>query len=303
MAGKVIVLCYHRINELDIDKNCLAVSEENFRSHLKWLKDNYVLLSADEDWNITSKDGVVVTFDDGYEDFYSKALPILKELDVPATVFITNGEDADSRMMWWDELEYLIYDGYTPPFLRLEDDLFAYNWRLDSIQKKDDCYEQIHFLMKNLISCEKRNDWLNQMWKWKGKERTLIDRYKMLSDEKIIELSKCSLITLGAHTLFHGSLKNRDEKEQKIEIEESIDKLEHVIQRKTSVFSYPFGVHEKDYDDIANEICKSKGINKTFSTNFGAWNNSMSLFNIKRNGVNNKDLEEFKEYLKCIEEA
>ena len=303
MQRKVIVLCYHRINTLDLDKNLLAVSEENFREHLRWLNGNYDILRAEEDWESEGRDAVVITFDDGYEDFYIKALPIIEEMKIPATVFITNGKDVSNRMMWWDELEYLIYDRYTPPYLHLKDGIFDYEWSLDCNENKDECYKQIHFLMKNLISSERREEWLIQMWRWKREKRTLIDRYKMLSDEEIIELSKNPYITLGAHTLNHSALKNRSIDEQQIEIKDSIRKLENTIRRKTTVFSYPFGVYGKDYDEIANGYCEENGIEKTFATNFGAWNPKDGLLNIKRNGINNKNLEEFKAYLKWIEEA
>ncbi len=82
MAKRVINLCYHRINNLEIDINRLAVSTHNFRNHLEWIKDNYIILKSEDDWNEISKDGGVVTLDDGYEELYTKALLILKEINI-----------------------------------------------------------------------------------------------------------------------------------------------------------------------------------------------------------------------------
>ncbi|GAI45418.1 unnamed protein product, partial [marine sediment metagenome] len=47
-----------------------------------------------------------VTFDDGFENNYSIAAPILKSLDIPATFYITTGWVQDNTMVWIDRIEY-----------------------------------------------------------------------------------------------------------------------------------------------------------------------------------------------------
>jgi len=154
--------------------------------------------------------------------------------------------------------------------------------------------------MKNIISSERRDNWLEMLWEWKGEKRNLIKRYKMLNNSQIEELANSELITIGAHTLSHSAIKNRSMKERKIEIEESIMKLKDISGTNIELFSYPFGVYGKDYDEKDNELCKIVGIRKTFSTNFGAWNEIDGDMNIKRNGVNNKNLYSFKNYYSRI---
>src|SRR5262249_44705633 len=64
---------------------------------------------------------VVVTFDDGYADNATTALPLLERYDVPATCFVTTSAVASSREFWWDELERLLLERVDlPPELRLE---------------------------------------------------------------------------------------------------------------------------------------------------------------------------------------
>lgn len=48
------------------------------------------------------------TVDDGYADFYKVAAPVLRDLNVPATVFCTAGFVDERCWLWWDALRYLI---------------------------------------------------------------------------------------------------------------------------------------------------------------------------------------------------
>lgn len=57
---------------------------------------------------------VVITFDDGYRDFYTTAYPILREYGFTATVFIVTGKTSDQRLSFkesecltWDEVREL----------------------------------------------------------------------------------------------------------------------------------------------------------------------------------------------------
>ncbi|MGO4076030.1 polysaccharide deacetylase family protein, partial [Staphylococcus aureus] len=59
------------------------------------LKDNdYVTLSPEEVYRVfttnsmPSKKSVLITFDDGYTDNYTKAFPILKQYEMKATIFM-----------------------------------------------------------------------------------------------------------------------------------------------------------------------------------------------------------------------
>ncbi|MFD4416963.1 polysaccharide deacetylase family protein [Bacillus safensis] len=85
------ILMYHSISS----GNSLRVPKSEFASHMKWLKDNdYVTLSPEEAYRVfttnsmPSKKSVLITFDDGYTDNYTKAFPILKQYGMKATIFM-----------------------------------------------------------------------------------------------------------------------------------------------------------------------------------------------------------------------
>lgn len=91
----VPVICYHYIGEDPSGKSPLIISEEKFKEHLKTIKDNgYITLTMEELNDYLFKDrpipekSVVITFDDGSIDNYTKAFPILKEFNVKATMYV-----------------------------------------------------------------------------------------------------------------------------------------------------------------------------------------------------------------------
>ena len=124
--SKVNILYYHRINDIQNDRHLLCVTPENFEQQLKFLKHNYNILRFEEDWSQTDRDSIVITFDDGYMDNLTHALPILEGENIPATVFVSTGNMEKNCELWWDELETVLFTGdIFPKELRLKDDTYG----------------------------------------------------------------------------------------------------------------------------------------------------------------------------------
>ena len=90
----VPVLMYHHIDEKG-KTSTLSVSPENFRRQMRFLSShNYNVISLAEfvqairNQTILPRNTVVITFDDGYDDNYYLAYPVLKKYTLPATVFV-----------------------------------------------------------------------------------------------------------------------------------------------------------------------------------------------------------------------
>jgi len=95
-VSRIIILMYHIIDDAKTDiESALCCSPRLFEEQVKYLANSeYTLVNLDDIADILSgnksfeTDVVALTFDDGFEDFYLNALPILKRYKVPSTLFV-----------------------------------------------------------------------------------------------------------------------------------------------------------------------------------------------------------------------
>ena len=114
---KVLVLNYHKIDYTFIS---LAVRPEDFDNQMKYLRDNgYHTINPDELYEALAGNGtlpenpVLITFDDGYEDNYANAYPILKKYGFKATIFVATGflDKHKKGYLSWDEAREMNKNG------------------------------------------------------------------------------------------------------------------------------------------------------------------------------------------------
>ena len=100
----VPILMYHEIAARPETASRLAVSPDQFAAQVGYLHDaGFSTLTFTEAAELLAADpgrlpakAVVLTFDDGYADFHSQALPVLDKYGFTATVFVTTGWIADA---------------------------------------------------------------------------------------------------------------------------------------------------------------------------------------------------------------
>jgi peptidoglycan/xylan/chitin deacetylase (PgdA/CDA1 family) len=110
----VIVLMYHRINgPAPEDQSLTGLPVQHFAAQMRWVRDNCDPIHPDElqarvTRVRTSKPAVLVTFDDGYRDYHDRAYPVLRELRIPAVVFLaTSFIDAGGEgLLWTEQLQW-----------------------------------------------------------------------------------------------------------------------------------------------------------------------------------------------------
>jgi len=112
----VPILTYH---SFDYGHGLLSVSPENFERQMKLIKQHgYHVISFDEaveEMKAKRKfahNTVVITIDDGYQNNYTVAYPILKKYGFPATIFLaTNFMDTKQGFLTWDQVREMSHNG------------------------------------------------------------------------------------------------------------------------------------------------------------------------------------------------
>lgn len=61
-----------------------------------------------------ARGAVILTADDGYRDFFTHAFPVLTELGLPGTLFVTTGFVDGHTWMWWDKVAYICRETTVP---------------------------------------------------------------------------------------------------------------------------------------------------------------------------------------------
>lgn len=101
-----VILLYHRVANVEDDPHLLCVSPENFRSQLRAVLNRLPPLSLEEMVSELERGrtpyGFAVTFDDGYVDNFTEAVPILEELELPATIFFVGDAIGAEEPFYWD---------------------------------------------------------------------------------------------------------------------------------------------------------------------------------------------------------
>ena len=109
------ILTYHSISEAS---SPLAISSGEFRRQIEALASSNVRIVPLAELLTSAAPAVALTFDDGYLDFYQRAWPILRDRNLPATVFlITSALDGGSHdgrpCMNWSNVGEIHHEGIT----------------------------------------------------------------------------------------------------------------------------------------------------------------------------------------------
>lgn len=111
------ILCYHSLGQLAFGVN--DVSPAQFRRHIDIaLKEGYRFVRAADIAKTGGSDkDLAITFDDAATSVATEALPILKDYDIPWTLFaVSSWSDhatvwAKEQLLTWRELEHLLKNG------------------------------------------------------------------------------------------------------------------------------------------------------------------------------------------------
>ncbi|HXH02171.1 MAG TPA: polysaccharide deacetylase family protein [Candidatus Competibacteraceae bacterium] len=201
-----------------------------------------------------ARDCVAVTFDDGYEDNYRLALPILRRYGIPATVFLATGFIGTGRWLWMDRLEQALLQTCRP-HLELEPLGLPGRLPLAGLVRRRQANLRLSAHLKTLAppALEAALAALEQA--------LAVDpgRYRrtMLTWEEVRALARAG-VDIGSHGVSHVILTQMPRDQALAELESSKTRLEAELQRPVRHFAYPNGRAE-DFDETLCAAARGLG--------------------------------------------
>ncbi len=224
------IVGYHRtVEEFPSDPKAgipsLCVSVKMLERQLDWIGQRFRFVALDEiraeiggEIAAERRDPVAaVTFDDGYEDFYRLAFPLLKRKGIPAAVFVVTDLVGTSELQIHDRL-YLLLARSMP--------CHAAQASLESILSTRPQSEVLRWILELEASVTIDLDIQKQ--------------HRSLNWDQIAELHRAG-ITIGSHTRTHAVLPSEGFSKVAEELRGSRQILEERLGEPVRHFAYPCG--------------------------------------------------------------
>ncbi|MGD8629027.1 MAG: polysaccharide deacetylase family protein, partial [bacterium] len=247
------------------------------------LSQHYVFVSMEtllDGWlaGRSPRKGIVLSFDDGYSNAYTLALPLLRRMGVPFSVFVTTGYVDTGRVLWNDLLEFAIFSTREKvlPAGVLERDL-----PLETPADRGRAVMALKPELKRLPLEEAA-----------GKVRTICEKIQVDRDSPELELVRFLTsdqisdmagqgVELGGHTVTHPILSRETRERVRSEVTDCKARLESMTGRHIRCFAYPNG-QRGDFNEMVKQEVIQAGYEAAFTAIRGPNRPGLDLFEIKR---------------------
>lgn len=241
------------------------ITPEAFSEQASFLSKHYKVLDLENALEKLKNEtlppySAIITFDDGYKNFYDYAFPILKQHNLTATFFIPTDFVLNKIPLWTDRLEYLGLKNDSEIRQRL---------KLLSDEEKIKALEKLEMEHGSVLRDFNENR----------------EVYAPLSVEMIKEMQNAGM-KFGAHTQSHPILSKIEPVKLSTEISGSKKLLEENIGQVSKIFCYPNG-QLNDFNEIVLEEIKNTGFIGALTTLEGVNNKNTNPYFIKRITMDN----------------
>ncbi len=192
-----------------------------------------------------------VTFDDGEKSFYEVAYPVLKRMNIPATIFVSPKNIIEGGSFWFQCLRDIPEKDLRNTIATIlpNGTMFIEHYSVLSILKTLPL-QTIHRILEQA-------------------KLGVLSIARNINEVELKVLAADPLITIGAHTLTHPILANETDVDSAEQITESVRQLRELLHRPIQYFAYPNGNHGLDYAMREINVLQQIDIRLAFSTNVG----------------------------------
>jgi len=192
---------------------------------------------------------VVLTFDDGYRDNLTHALPILRRFQMPFAIHVTTGFAGATAPLWWYSLESML--NQRGPW--------SFAWRNSSFesathtpQDRERVFDQLARIIRRSAPSESL-DFFHALCETQKTDPLEATRALTLRWSEMQPLLDEPLCTLAAHGASHVPLRTLGNEALAAELDDAKAAMESRLSRPVHHLAYPFG----DATSIQSRECNA----------------------------------------------
>lgn len=277
--ARLSVLIFHRVRPA---RDPLFPGEPDalrFETEMRWVKSWFNVLPLPEAVQRLRAGALParaasITFDDGYADNCTVAMPVLRQLGLSATFFIATGY-LDGGRMWNDTVIEAVRAAKGPMLDLVPLQLGRHS--VATIEDRRASVNQLLGMLKYRESAERRHltGALAEIAGLSGA------RDLMLTADQVCLMAQSGM-TIGAHTVSHPILSRVTVQDARSEMTQSKKRLEAIVGSEVSLFAYPNGKPHVDYSAAHVDVAREVGFTAAVSTGWGTATKDCDLFQIPR---------------------
>ena len=282
MRRDLRILAYHRVLDVadpdafDFDLELISASPEQFREQMRLVKQRLHPLCFDEVLGMIDSgrrlppNAIVVTFDDGYNDNHHVAMPILREIGIQATFFVSTGHIDSGLPYAYDWLVHMV--------------CVTREARLDVPELDLQCTLPEERAKRREVAADllDRMKWLDDVrqsalisrleHEWRM-PRAIHPACRPMTWDEVREMRSAGM-EIGSHGVGHRMLAKLSAEETHAEVSDSKWMLERELGQPVNVLSYPVGGMDA-YNE--NVIAAAKAAGYRLACNYVTGTNRLPL--------------------------
>lgn len=292
-----IVLVYHRVVEDGVSQPGRYNIEHGtpasvFESQIRFMRQRFVPVQASQALESAGHPlRFAVTLDDGYEDNFRIAAPILRRLDVSATFFVVSDYVGTDRLFWWEQLAEMMRATRVPsidPRAVLPESAATdmVDLPLRTFAERHRAYDRLSLLLRRgphrllAANLERISQALAVRPRAQGRD------YALMNWEQLNALVRQGF-EVGGHTATHCNVAGADRALLQKEIVASARTLENRINAPVLSFAYPYGIYDRS-DPGVSDMLRAVGCRVAFTGTKGVVTANLDPFALPRSPVNRR---------------
>jgi peptidoglycan/xylan/chitin deacetylase (PgdA/CDA1 family) len=223
----------------------------------------------------------VFTFDDGYRDNITHALPVMAKYDAPLTIYVTTSMITRQLYAWWDALVVLIRDHDAV-------DVEPMAQRFEAADGRGKT-RALRTIKRWIHEDGARADLLRPVFAAYNVDVEALVHGQAMTLEEMKDVSRHALVTIGGHTTSHSFLPLESRDRLLREVSDNKRYLEHATDAPVAHFAYPYGAAGQREAECVRKAGFHSAVTTRNGTVFPYHATIQGLFELPREAVDSSD--------------